>query len=935
MKLSLSPLSLTFVAVFFACTTELNAQNTAQLFSPLNVRVSQSGAGYGDSQVIFNSNTLSLTCPDSPIAFLSSAAATSAANSSGNVLVDNNINITNLTGNNVPMNVCKGGVNTSSIGPFQNCFTTSYQTAASAGNLTGQSPDNFVASGGVPPIDISGMLIAGSQQQIKIDLVDEGGFVANSSLYLNTNCTTGGVTGPATISGNTIPALNPTEQQLNQDFTFNTGDDKLIGFEYDLAGAHSAGSLTINSAGVNPQVGDSPLEPLIDYPAKVAGTSFATSTCLVHNGEVLNSKPVCKLYTLTCTTGTGSSATGAQCPSSSISNEVVRDVFDGPAFDLNDIPTPNGPTFHEGLGFLMASEDWGQGPCTFDPASNLEALPCPQNLLTSFTGPGTFASVGQTTRPNSTFISIAKVPEDLTTVAVSTSSGTPVALGPGNWTNDASPFVKLSSQPPQLAGTGLPGSDTFVASPIRSITFGISPANNVPVPGSAIASDTILANPSPCSDPTAAVFSAPVQQLNGLEDGKYLLHYYAQDCAGTEELKFAKDNLGSWVTSFYTFPINIDTVLPDVASGPTLTPDGPYYQGQVVTASFRCTDELSGIVQCGSQPFASGVADTNTLTATVPTTGSGTQTFTVLAEDAAGNQRSQSVTYQVTAVDSQVHLSLSPATVTFPLGTNLTVQVAKVNSHVPTGTVQIIEKGAVLVSLKLSSGAAYYYLKGLSAGTHLLSAFYSGDANNPSGTSAPVTLTVSPVPVMLTLTCWNTPYPYGADFHCGAYASSTGGAPLGSITYVYDGQQPVAVPLVSGTANFIIPKPPVGTHSISVSYAAQTNYAAAGPKVQSFTVTPAPVVIQFTPSAWSVTGGSLTLTAAVQSSSAGPPNATGSVTFKYGSTAVTVPVNSAGIASTTVAVSSLPTGNDVLTASYGGGTNYGTGSTSITVKVVR
>ena len=52
----------------------------------------------------------------------------------------------------------------------------------------------------------------------------------------------------------------------------------------------------------------------------------------------------------------------------------ARDVFDGPAFDLNDIPTPGGPTFHEGMGFLMASEGWDQGPCTFDPASSLQDL---------------------------------------------------------------------------------------------------------------------------------------------------------------------------------------------------------------------------------------------------------------------------------------------------------------------------------------------------------------------------------------------------------------------------------------------------------------------------------------------------------------------------------------------------------------------------------
>jgi hypothetical protein len=274
--------------------------------------------------------------------------------------------------------------------------------------------------------------------------------------------------------------------------------------------------------------------------------------------------------------------------------------------------------------------------------------------------------------------------------------------------------------------------------------------------------------------------------------------------------------------------------------------------------------------------------------------------------------------------------------VTYPLGTNLTVQVAKINSFVPTGTVQIVDQGTVLTTLTLNKGSANYYVKGLSAGTHQLTAVYSGDAHNAAGTSAPVALTVLPVPVTLALTCWNTPYPYGADFQCVVNASSNAGAPQGSITYVYDSQPAVTVPLVSGAATIRIPKPPVGTHSISVSYAAQTNYAAAGPKVKSFTVTPAPVVVQMTPSAWYVTGGTLTLTAAVQSSSAGPPNATGSVAFKRGSTPLTatpVPVNALGVATVSVSVPSLPNGNDVFTATYSGGTNYGTGSTSITIQV--
>jgi len=937
MKVSSLPLSLLVIAgVMLTCAGELSAQNSSQIFSQVNVRTSQAGAGYGESQVIFSTNTLNLTCPDSPLAVLSSAANASPANSSAKVLVDNNINITNLTAGGATVNVCKGGVNQTSQGPFENCFTSSYQIAASAGSLTGQAPDSFVATGGVPPIDISSLLTGGAQQ-VKIDLVDEGGYVANSSVYLNTNCTIGGVTGPASISGNTIPSTNPTTQQLNQDFTFNTGNDQMIGFEYNLSGAQSAGTLTIDSSGVNPQVGDSGLEPLSAYPAKVSGTSFATSICLVHNGELVDGKPACKLYTLTCTTGTGSSATGAQCPSSSLSNEQIRDVFDGPGFDLSDIPTPGGPTFHEGMGFLMASEGWDQGPCSFDPASSLQDVPCPQNLLTSFTGPGLYVGTSQTTRPNSTFISIAKVPEDLTSVTVTDGSGKTVPLGPGSWTNNRNPYVKLSSVPPNLAGTNLPGAANFVASPIRSITYGISSADNLPQPGASIATDTVLENTAQCADnPPAAVFTPSVQSLTSLEDGSYLLHYFAQDCAGTQELKFTKDNSGSWSTSFYTFPINVDTVLPEVASGPVLTPAGPYYQGQLVTATFRCTDDRSGIVQCGSKPYSAGVADTGTLTETVPTSSSGSQTFSVVAKDAAGNQTSQSVNYQVNAVDSQIHLSLASDTVIYPLGTNLTVQISNINGHVPTGTVKILDKTSVLTTLNLSSGAAYFYVKNLPAGVHTLTAVYSGDRYNPAGTSAPVTLNVQPVPVVLAVSCWNTPYAYGANFQCVVNASSNAGAPAGSITYVYDANAPITVPLASGAANVTVTKPPVGNHALSISYAAQTNYAAAGPQLKTFTVTPAPVIVQITPSTWYVTGGTLKLTASVQSSSAGAPNATGSVTFKVGTNVIAnVPVNATGSASTSVLASALPNGNDVITATYSGGTNYATGTGSITVQVAR
>jgi hypothetical protein len=123
---------------------------------------------------------------------------------------------------------------------------------------------------------------------------------------------------------------------------------------------------------------------------------------------------------------------------------------------------------------------------------------------------------------------------------------------------------------------------------------------------------------------------------------------------------------------------------------------------------------------------------------------------------------------------------------------------------------------------------------------------------------------------------------------------------------------------------------------VVINYAAQTNYAAAKPVNESFTVTNAPVILQLTPSSWYLTGESLTLSAAIQSWSAGPPNQIGTVAFYDGSRLIaTVPVSASGTAATTVAVSTLSKGSHTIRASYSGGTNYSAGSSSVTITVAR
>ncbi len=915
----------------------LSAQNTTiQLFGPVNVRASVSGTSY-DAPNTFNSNTLNLTCPANPTAVLSSA-------NSGNVLVDNNIQVStsspSVTG---PTNVCTGGT---ADGSNADCFTTTYQSAASAGNLSGQSPDSFapstgvtLANGGVPPIDISSSLVLGANQ-ITISEVDGGGDLAGSSLYLTTNCTQGGVTGGGSITGNPIPQSNPTPQQLTQNFTFNTGNNQQVQFTYDLSTSQAADTLAIQN-GTIPGVEDSAVDPSSFQSTYGQSTPFSTSSCLIHTGEQLsNGQPACKLFTLECAIGTDPAESGANCPISSAPNELFQDVFDGPSFSLQDIPTPSGPTFHEGIGFLMASEPWSGGPCAFDPASGLGNLPCPQNLLANFSGPGVYNSSSYTSHPNSTFIPVYGVPEPLTTVTVANEQ-------PGNWVNTQTPNVTFSSQPPNLAGTQLPGVSTFAAAPIQSITYGTAAVGGVPTPGVPGSAGKPITNPTACPSSitpggTPAAFTTDAQQVTLNGDGHYLLYYFAQDCAGTEELKFVKDNTGSWSTSYYTVPINVDMEPPTVSSGPTLSPSsGSYLVGQSVMASYSCTDLAgsvnSGIVTCGASTFSADSAPTSTgpLSSPVDTSTPGNKMFTVMAVDAAGNQSSQSVSYVVTSYDSSIHVTLSQSTVTYPGGTNVVIQVSPTGGHTATGTVKLYDGATLLKSSALGgNGAAYLYIQGLSVGSHSLTASYAGDSHNAAGSSAPVILTVNPVPVQLSTSCWNANFPYGADYHCGIYTSSAAGAPQGVVTYQYDGGSIVTLPLANGSATFVIPTPQTGTHTVVMGYAAQTNYAAAKSSTVHFTVNPAPVILQLTPSTWYATGGNVTLNVAIQSWSAGPPNALGTVSFYNGkSLLAAVPVTSSGTASTSVAASSLGNGSRTITAKYSGSTNYASGSTSVTITV--
>ena len=223
------------------------------------VRLSTNGTSNANPS-IFGTSTQNLSCPQSGIV----AKVSSTTDGTGKVLVDNYLNLTLTQGGTTtgPTNICSGGVSESG---YNDCFTTGYQTPASNGQLTNQDPNGAItAAGGVGPIDISTMLVPGANT-LKFDEVDTGGYLAASSIYLNTNCTAGGTSGGGTITGTPISSTNPTTTQLTQDFTFSGTTGKVVGLVFDLSTAQNAGTLTITD-GTTPN-GNRPA----DRPNNVSG----------------------------------------------------------------------------------------------------------------------------------------------------------------------------------------------------------------------------------------------------------------------------------------------------------------------------------------------------------------------------------------------------------------------------------------------------------------------------------------------------------------------------------------------------------------------------------------------------------------------------------------------------------------------------------------
>jgi hypothetical protein len=610
-----------------------------QLFTALNVNNSLFAGVTWDNNTSpgnpVNSTSVALSCPASPTALLSSSP-----DGFGNVFQDNTIRVTNVISSPASTvttaNVCYGG--DQNFGQFTgfpagttNCFQAAYEGAAAG--FIGDNPDVTVigeGEGATPFVNVYGVqrldlmsppdvgdsgpifpavLVPGSQT-LKVELLDAGGLLGAATLHLVTNCTASGVTTGGTIVAPPLDKDSPGS--LNPTFPFNNTNGQHIQFAANYLNSENTTLFVPNTV---PQVADTAVPPA-SFAALVHGTSAGPAVCMRFNGELdASNQPQCKAFTLTCIIGTGP-ASGTNCPQS-----TVRNILFKATFDSIDTPTAqNQIALDTGPGLVMGTDNWVASAtnCTFEAGGPLVNQLCPQDALTQFVGGDPIAG-GTTRTTNSTFIPVLNMPLPITLPVVTSANFLgcffPTVLP--CWQKSPSVSVKFFASPAIYPFFNPLPANGFMPAPIQSVTFGTNPATAVPsVPDTtyAVPHDIELDNAGSCPLVPGGIFTTNNTTITHdtatqlpFTEGRYILHFFATDCAATEELKFRVNSnpTANWA-SFKTVKLNIDLHAPTITVTNKVVNTNSH--GGTVKLTFNCSDPVladstagSGVVTCG--PF--------------------------------------------------------------------------------------------------------------------------------------------------------------------------------------------------------------------------------------------------------------------------------------------------------------------------------------------
>jgi uncharacterized repeat protein (TIGR01451 family) len=254
----------------------------------------------------------------------------------------------------------------------------------------------------------------------------------------------------------------------------------------------------------------------------------------------------------------------------------------------------------------------------------------------------------------------------------------------------------------------------------------------------------------------------------------------------------------------------------------------------------------------------------------------------------------------------------------------------------PTGALQLFNGSTLVATATVTGGTATFaYVAGN------LTAVYSGD-NNYSGSTSAVTTFFTPATSSLTITSSVNPSSFGQAVTFTANLSTNGGppgSPTGALVFL-DGAASLGTRTLSGpqaslTTSALTP----GAHTITAQYIGDAIFPAASASLLqtvlaqvTMSVTASPTTPQF--------GQPVTLTANVSSGAglSGIASPTGQVTFTmpnptFFGPPVTLGTGSLSSGAASINVATLPVGTTIVTAQYGGDSNWTAASRTVSVTV--
>jgi hypothetical protein len=371
----------------------------------------------------------------------------------------------------------------------------------------------------------------------------------------------------------------------------------------------------------------------------------------------------------------------------------------------------------------------------------------------------------------------------------------------------------------------------------------------------------------------------------------------------------------------------IGFVLYDATSSTTLTASATLISPQTpvtLTGAVANADGLMKFVDTssGGNVLLGSVwmASAPSVSITVPSLSPGQHTIVAEYDGDAVNAPSSSAPLTITVTGANSSTTLSAPATRYDAGATVPLT-ATVSPAYSTGSVSFLDGATVLGQAPLVSGTASFSTSTLAPGVHSLTASYNGNGTDNSSTSPalaieidpnPTTVAIAPVPASVT---YGTPVALTVTV---SPASASGSVALsdsfvalnqtGSVT------QSIALPaLSSGTASITSGSLAPGNHTLTATYAGDTNDLPAVSSAVAIRVTLAPSSTTLAPIPANLAyGNALTLTASVT-----PAASTGTVTFTDSVSGVLaqLPLTD-GTAS--FSSSTLPPGAHSVTASYSG-----------------